>query len=98
MGTRAEGVMSVGDRIGATEIMEREREKSKTQGRCDTTLTERFENPKCRCNTYPDNLGPCKTWEVGMNGRCVYCDHENLCHAQIIDITQQKGSEQDAKV
>lgn len=50
------------------------------QGRCATTLTERFHNPACRCPTYPTNLGPCVAFEAGGNGRCVYCDHEHACH------------------
>lgn len=48
--------------------------------RCDTTSTERFENPDCKCPTYPENLGPCKTFELGGNRRCAYCDHEKECH------------------
>lgn len=24
--------------------------------------------------------GPCTTWEQGMNGRCVYCDHPAEAH------------------
>lgn len=24
---------------------------------------------------------PCSTYEQGMNGRCVYCDHEAKCHS-----------------
>lgn len=50
----------------------------KSQGCCETTLTERFES-KCSCQTYPGNLGPCKEHELGGNGRCVYCDHEMGC-------------------
>lgn len=50
------------------------------QGRCEMTLTERFANPDCRCPTYDGNLGPCRTFEAGANGRCVYCDHETICH------------------
>jgi len=53
------------------------------QGRCETTLTERFSNPFCQCNTYVGNLGPCRTFEIGTNGRCVYCDHEPNCHAAV---------------
>lgn len=48
-------------------------------------MTERFVNPLCACPTYPGNLGPCKTWERGGNGRCVYCDHTLLCHFQLAD-------------
>lgn len=51
-----------------------------SQGPCETTLTERFENPNCRCDTYEGNLGPCRTFEVGANGLCVFCDHEEGCH------------------
>jgi hypothetical protein len=49
---------------------------------CDTTLTPRYNNPDCDCPTYPDNLGPCNPihFEVGANGRCVYCDHDYECH------------------
>jgi hypothetical protein len=54
--------------------------RAAAQGLCETTLTERFVNPDCRCNTYAGNLGPCKTFEVGQSGRCVYCDHEASCH------------------
>jgi hypothetical protein len=50
------------------------------QGLCDTTLTQRFANPNCQCETYEGNLGPCKTFEAGQNGHCVYCDHEASCH------------------
>jgi hypothetical protein len=51
-----------------------------SQGPCETTLTERFANPNCRCLTYEGNLGPCKTFEAGANDRCVYCDHDKGCH------------------
>ena len=54
---------------------------------CDTTLTPRLPVTFCinsrlesGCDTYPDNLGPCETFEAGKNGRCVYCDHSILCH------------------
>lgn len=49
-------------------------------GVCETTSTYRYEIKDCTCNTYPDNLGPCGTWEVGGNGNCVYCDHTRECH------------------
>lgn len=56
------------------------------QGRCETTLTERFAYPDCTCGTYPDNLGPCKTFEAGGDpDRCVYCDHVVECHAAIAE-------------
>lgn len=51
-----------------------------SQDLCETTLTERFKNPNCKCNTYEGNLGPCKTFEEGQNGNCVYCDHNLECH------------------
>ena len=47
---------------------------------CDTTLTERYEFKDCKCDTYEGNLGPCETFEVGSNDRCVYCDHSKECH------------------
>lgn len=50
------------------------------EGRCDVTLTERFTNPNCKCKTYAGNKGPCKTFEKGQSGSCVYCDHEQACH------------------
>jgi hypothetical protein len=52
----------------------------KSQGLCETTLTERFENSDCRCPTYEGNLGPCAEFTEGVNGRCVFCDHEVGCH------------------
>jgi hypothetical protein len=52
----------------------------KLQGICETTSTERFENPDCICPTYKDNLGPCNEHLSGSNGRCVYCDHELNCN------------------
>ena len=51
--------------------------------RCETTLTERFEVENCECDTYPDNLGPCATYLVGINENCVYCDHNEKCHEQV---------------
>lgn len=55
--------------------------KGDPQGRCETTLTERFENDDCRCGTYVDNTGPCKTFVAGVDAeRCVYCDHKAVCH------------------
>ncbi len=56
-----------------------------SQGRCETTLTERFKVDDCVCNTYPDNLGPCETYETGASGNCVYCDHEEECHNKVLD-------------
>ena len=52
----------------------------KSQGRCATTMVERFENPDCRCSTYDGNLGPCALFHRGSNGQCVYCDHEESFH------------------
>lgn len=54
-----------------------------SQGKCKVTGTPRFLNPLCKCPTYADNLGPCLDYEQGANGRCVYCDHEKLCHDQL---------------
>ena len=34
---------------------------------------------KCGCCHVPDH-GACQTFEAGMNGRCVYCDHGIKCH------------------
>jgi hypothetical protein len=50
-----------------------------SQGLCEVTLTERFEQPACTCKTWEGNLGPCKEHEAGANERCVYCDHELTC-------------------
>lgn len=61
-----------------------------SQGMCETTSTERFYNPLCACKTYPTNLGPCASFEMGGNGRCVYCDHEAQCHKELLAF-QQKG-------
>jgi hypothetical protein len=33
----------------------------------------------CECSHYPD-LGACRKYISGANGRCVYCDHANYCH------------------
>lgn len=33
----------------------------------------------CGCCHVPD-LGACLKFEVGGNGRCVYCDHGKECH------------------
>jgi hypothetical protein len=55
----------------------------KSQGVCDTTLTERFEYLLCNCGTYPFNLGPCLTWTPNNENRCVYCDHGLECHQAI---------------
>lgn len=57
--------------------------RNKSQGLCDTTLTERFQNKNCVCSTYEANLGPCATFEAGSTNRCVYCDHEWACHHAI---------------
>lgn len=54
------------------------------QGKCETTLTERFAYPDCRCGTYEGNLGPCKTFLPGADSkRCVYCDHIVECHQAV---------------
>jgi hypothetical protein len=46
---------------------------------CDTTGVRRFQ-VVCACLTYKDNWGVCAAFEEGANGRCVYCDHTELCH------------------
>lgn len=56
-----------------------------SQGLCDTTQTERFVPVACKCPTYPSNLGPCATFEVQSNARCVYCDHLADCHQPVIE-------------
>lgn len=63
------GVMGQADRPGEAEQ------------RCETTLTIRASKALCvGCGTYPDNLGPCRTWLRGPEGRCTYCDHGPECH------------------
>lgn len=52
----------------------------RSQGLCETTLTERFDVDGCRCVTYEGNLGPCLTWCDNGRGACVYCDHGLECH------------------
>jgi hypothetical protein len=61
------------------------------QGVCQTTSTERFYNPECKCPTYPGNLGPCAEFVAGGNGRCVYCDHETDCHKALEDIRKRSA-------
>ena len=34
----------------------------------------------CKCAHSHDH-GACPTFEAGMNGRCVYCDHAKECHS-----------------
>lgn len=34
---------------------------------------------KCDCCHVPDN-GACPEFTEGSNGRCVYCDHDAVCH------------------
>ena len=66
----------------AQEIVSESRARHRTiisQGLCETTLTERFRQPNCKCATYADNLGPCAAHFEGANGRCVFCDHEMTC-------------------
>lgn len=62
----------------------------KSQGLCETTLTERFEVKDCKCPTYTENLGPCVTFEEGANGRCAYCDHEKACCDRTRDAVQKE--------
>lgn len=66
---------------------------AKSQGLCETTMTERFAFAGCRCKTYEGNLGPCKTFLEGAYHRCVYCDHGLECHkvieqACVVDISR----------
>ncbi len=59
--------------------------KFKSQGLCDTTMTERFDAP-CSCDTYEGNLGPCATFkEGGKTGYCCYCAHAKGCHEMITE-------------
>jgi hypothetical protein len=50
---------------------------------CDTTMTPRVARHWCVCVVRTDELGPCRHWEQGANGRCVYCDHEEYCHVML---------------
>jgi len=34
---------------------------------------------ECKSSHVPKDLA-CPTYKKGMNGRCVYCDHEERCH------------------
>ena len=34
---------------------------------------------QCDCAHVPDH-GACDVFDQGMNGRCVYCDHDEGCH------------------
>jgi hypothetical protein len=48
---------------------------------CDTTMTHRAPRTACHCDTYPDNLGPCATFQGSMKeDYCAYCDHNSACH------------------
>lgn len=42
-------------------------------------------NPDCSCCDRPEPE-PCSTYERGLNGRCVYCDHEAKCHKKWGDV------------
>lgn len=59
-----------------------------SQGLCDTTQTERFAFRGCKCGTYAGNLGPCKSYEAGGSGNCVYCEHSLVCHEAVIAMPQ----------
>ena len=48
--------------------------------RCETTETPRLPRDCCTCGDESDGMGPCPYWELGGNGRCVYCDHKKACH------------------
>ncbi len=60
------------------------------QGKCETTLTERFFLRDCGCGTYPGNLGPCTTWLDNGKVRCTYCDHGPNCHARLSRILHDR--------
>lgn len=78
------GWMSPGGPRDALDAIDTVLRGASAQGRCETTLTERFKNPSCKCDTYPDNLGPCRTFEEGARcGYCVYCDHNLRCHKEL---------------
>jgi hypothetical protein len=64
------------------------------QGKCDTTVTERFAYPDCKCDTYPGNLGPCQGFvegskRRGAQSRCVFCDHGVACHKAVAELLKQ---------
>ena len=40
---------------------------------------ERFVVHDCASSHHPRDLA-CPRFEMGMNGRCVFCDHESRCH------------------
>lgn len=65
-----------------------------SQGLCDTTQTERFIPINCKCTTYPNNLGPCATFEIQLNGKCVYCDHLLECHEIIKEEKDPRDAEE----
>jgi hypothetical protein len=43
------------------------------------TQPNQHEQCDCGCSHVPD-YGACGDFEVGANGRCVYCDHAEVCH------------------
>lgn len=48
---------------------------------CDTTSTPRRPRTDCGCDTYPENLGPCKQFMEGARqNQCSYCCHTQNCH------------------
>jgi hypothetical protein len=51
---------------------------------CDTTMTPRVPSYWCVCMERTDLMGPCLTWNLGQNGRCVYCDHDFYCHRMLM--------------
>lgn len=77
--TEEEAGRKMTERAGMGELYGKEA-APKSQGLCETTMTERFENKDCVCPTYKGNLGPCARFEEGSNGNCVYCDHLLSCH------------------
>lgn len=64
---------------------------------CETTDTPRLTRPvDCKCDTYPDNMGPCLTFcSDGRNKKCPYCDHELVCHAKALWLAGFAAAERD---
>jgi len=49
---------------------------SKNTLACNTAATR-----PCDCGCcHQKDFGACDSFEKGMNGRCVYCDHGENCH------------------
>lgn len=41
---------------------------------------DRDDQEKCCEQSHKHDYGACDEFEAGMNGRCVYCDHDEKCH------------------